>query len=128
MTPDAAQHARSHRRDEHFPTSSWRVALVLTCIATMTAGATTPLHGGLDFGWTPIEARSLGRWILAASYLAMGWMVIEAAWTNDLPAPFQARYVIEQRTPASRTVCAITIAMTLIALYALLVFITAGAS
>ena len=128
MTSDAAQRTHSHRRDEHFPRSAWRIALVLTCIATITAGATTPLHGGLDFGWTPLEARTLGVWILVAGYLAMGWMVIEAAWTSDLPVPFQARYVIERRTPASRTVCAIIVSMTLIALYALLGVVTAGAA
>ena len=128
MTSDAAQRTHSHRRDEHFPRSGWRIALVLTCIAAIAAGATTPLHGGLDFGWTPLEGRTLGVWILVAGYLAMGWMLIEATWTGDLPVPFQARYVIERRTPASRTVFAITVAMTLIALYALLVVVTAGAA
>ena len=60
MTSDAAQRAHRHRRDEHFPRSGWRIALVLTCIAAIAAGATTPLHGGLDFGWTPLEGRTLG--------------------------------------------------------------------
>ena len=104
MTSDAAQRTHSHRRDEHFPRSGWRIALVLTCIAAIAAGATTPLHGGLDFGWTPLEGRTLGVWILVAGYLAMGWMLIEATWTGDLPVPFQARYVIERRTPASRCI------------------------